>query len=114
MKSGYYTDNARKCRFSLDYVTPGYRGLSWAILLKAIEDGCSRDWLYDIITYYGIELDSKLLDRLPANKIKVNSVTNEMLAIHFQHTKGNRKSLLSMHDGLHIKGLAKVASGKGK
>ena len=67
----------------------------------------------DIIAYYGIELDKKLLDRLPANKIKVNSVTNEMIVIHFDNTQSKRKSLLTMHDGLHVKGLASVASYNG-
>lgn len=114
MNDDYYTDINRKCRFSLDYVTPGYRGLAWAILLKAIEDGCSKEWLIDIVKYYDIDLDPELLERLPANKIKVNSMTSEMIGIHFTPSRIKRKSLLSMHDGLHIKGFANVASGKRK
>ena len=110
MKAGYYTEVERKCRFSMDYVTPGYRGLSWAILLKAIEDGCSRDWLYDIVMHYGIDFDVRLFDKNPANKIKINSVTNEMIAVQFTHKKTRKKSLLSLHDGLYVKGLEHVAS----
>lgn len=114
MNANYYTDDSRKCRFSLDYVTPGYRGLAWAVLLKAIEDGCSREWLLDIVRYYDISLDDELLSRLPANKIKVNGPSREMIGIHFEHSDVRRKSLLSMHDGLYIRGLAKVASGNRK
>ena len=114
MNDAYYTDVNRKCRFSLDYVTPGYRGLAWAILLKAIEDGCSKEWLVDIVTYYDIDLDMELLERIPANKIKVNSVTNEMIGINFTKSPIRRKSLLSMQDGLNIKSFLNVASAKRK
>lgn len=98
----------------MDYVTPGYQGLSWAILLKAIEDGCSKEWLFDIVSYYAIDLDPALLERIPANKIKINSATNEMIAIHCSNKKAKRNSLLSMQDGLHVAGLANVAPGKPK
>jgi len=109
-KNGYYTDPSRKCRFSVDYVTPGAQGLAWAILLKAIEDGCSEDWLRDIIRYYGINFDEDLLSRLPANKVKLNNQTNQMMGFRFTHVQTPRKPLLSMEDGLHIKGLTKVAT----
>lgn len=110
MKPGYYTDNERKCRFSVDYVTPGPRGLAWAILLKAIEDGCSRDWVEDIIIYYDINFDRKLLDRMPANKVKLNPATNQMIGIRYSHEIRGKKALLSMQDGLHLKGIQDVAS----
>lgn len=112
MKPGYYTETTRKCRFSMDYVTPGYQGLSWAILLKAIEDGCSRDWLVDIIKFYDINLNPEILSKLPANKVKFNNSTNEMMGIRFNFTKTRKKSLLSLQDGLHVKGLANVAFAK--
>jgi hypothetical protein len=111
MNANYYTDKARMCRFSLDYVTPGYRGLAWAVLLKAIEDGCSRDWLLDIVRYYDIHLDDELLSRLPANKIKVNGPSREMIGIRFETSDVRRKALLTMQDGLYIRGLLEVASG---
>lgn len=109
MKHGYYIDEHRKCRFSVDYVTPGEKGLAWAILLKAIEDGCSRDWLRDIVRYYGIDFDEALLDRQPANKIKLNNRTSEMLGIQYSHHKDRQKLVLSLQDGLHVRGLANVA-----
>jgi hypothetical protein len=68
----------------------------------------------DIVRYYDISLDDELLSRLPANKIKVNGPSREMIGIHFEHSDVRRKSLLSMQDGLYIRGLAKVASGNRK
>jgi hypothetical protein len=92
----------------MDYVTPGYKGLSWAILLKALEDGCSQDWIEDIVEFYDINISKDLLKKLPANKIKLNSDTNQMMGVHFPQ-KGKLKALLSMEDGLHTKGLRNVA-----
>lgn len=109
-KHAYYLDPTRKCRFSVDYVTPGAQGLAWAILLKAIEDGCDEMWLRDIIRYYGINFDEALLSRLPANKVKLNNQTNQMMGFRFTHVQTGLKPLLSMEDGLYIKGLSKVAS----
>jgi len=108
MKIDYHIDPNRKCRFSMDYVTPGYKGLSWAILLKALEDGCSQDWIEDIVEFYDINISKDLLKKLPANKIKLNSDTNQMMGVHFPQ-KGKLKALLSMEDGLHTKGLRNVA-----
>ena len=108
MKINYHIDLNRKCRFSMDYVTPGYQGLAWAVLLKALEDGCSQDWIEDIVEFYDINISKDLLKRLPANKIKLNSDTNQMMGVHFQQ-KGKLKLLLSMEDGLHTKGLENVA-----
>jgi len=108
MKIDYHIDPNRKCRFSMDYVTPGYKGLSWAILLKALEDGCSQDWIEDIVEFYDINISKDLLKKLPANKIKLNSDTNQMMGVHFPQ-KGKLKALLSMEDGLHTKGLSNVA-----
>jgi hypothetical protein len=92
----------------MDYVTPGYKGLSWAILLKALEDGCSQDWIEDIVEFYDINISKDLLKKLPANKIKLNNDTNQMMGVHFPQ-KGKLKALLSMEDGLHTKGLRNVA-----
>jgi hypothetical protein len=110
MKIGYHIDPNRKCRFSMDYVTPGYQGLAWAVLLKALEDGCSQDWIEDIVEFYDINISKDMLKRLPANKIKFNNGTNQMMGVHFE-AKGKLKPLLSMEDGLHLKGLENVASG---
>ena len=64
--------------------------------------------------YYDIALDDELLSRLPANKIKVNGPAREMIGIHFTRSAVRRKPLLSMQDGLYIRGFAKVASGNRK
>lgn len=109
MKPRYHIDEARKCRFSVDYVTPGATGLAWAILLKAVEDGCSTEWLKDIVRFYGIDFDESLLDRLPANKVKLGAGTQEMLGIRYAHTRTPKSPLLSLHDGLHVRGMADVA-----
>ena len=109
MKGRYHIDELRKCRFSVDYVTPGERGLAWAILLKAVEDGCSKEWLLDIIKFYGIEFDEQLLERMPANKIKLNNSTNQMISIRYEHQKTPKSTLLSMQDGLHVRNMADVA-----
>jgi hypothetical protein len=109
-KLGYYTDESRKCRFSTDYVTPGEHGLAWAILLKAVEDGCSREWLRDIVLFYGIDFDVQLFDRDPANKIKFNKATKKMMGIHFPNRRQPTSALLSLNDGLHVCGLKHVAA----
>lgn len=112
MNSRYYIDESRKCRFSVDYVTPGEKGLAWAILLKAIEDGCNKEWLIDIVRFYRIDFDEALLERQPANKVKLNNSTNEMIGIHYTRKRPRQEPLLSMHDGLHIRSLSHVALGQ--
>lgn len=112
MNNRYYIDETRKCRFSVDYVTPGEKGLAWAILLKAIEDGCNKEWLIDIVRFYRIDFDEALLERKPANKVKLNNATNQMVGIHYAHRKEGKKPLLSMEDGLHIGSLTHVALGQ--
>jgi hypothetical protein len=108
MNNEFYTSPERKCRFSIDYVTPGAQGLAWAILLKAVEDGCSKEWLVAIVQYYGIDFDEKLFERLPMNKIKMMNKNHEMIGIQFSAPK-EKECLLSMHDGLHIRGLLDLA-----
>lgn len=108
--NAYYLDPNRKVRFSFDHVTPGYRGLAWAVFLKGLEDGCNQEWLRDIVRYYDINFDEKLLNRLPVNKVKLNSQTNQMMGISYTHVSTGRKPLLTMEDGLYVKGLSKVAT----
>ena len=107
--TGYYTDEGRRCRFSTDYVTPGEHGLAWAILLRAVEDGCSEEWLKDIVNFYGMDFDVDLFKNAPANKIKFNKATKKMMGIHFPNRRRPPGPLLSLSDGLHVGGLKHVA-----
>lgn len=105
----YYTEESRKCRFSTDYVTPGEQGLAWAILLRAVEDGCNELWLREIVNFYGITFDVALFKNAPANKIRYNKTTKKMMGIHFPNRRRPSGPLLSLEDGLHISGLKHVA-----
>ena len=69
LSPGYFCDSSRKVNVSFLAHTPGVKGLAFAILLRAVEDGCNREWLEEIADAYEIDLPEKLFAKAPVRNL---------------------------------------------
>jgi len=91
---GYTEESSRRCVFIVETFSPGYQGLAWAILLRAIEDGCNANWLMWICHFYGIDVDDKLFDRHPYSRVQ-----RDMKTYHRRHRNRQSPDLMAMDCG---------------
>lgn len=45
------------------------------MLLRAIEDGCNKEWLRQIAHAYGIEVPEGMLDKTPIRRLAIDTQT---------------------------------------
>ena len=69
LSPGYFCDSSRKVNVSFLAHTPGVKGLAFAILLRAVEDGCNREWLEEIAEAYEIDLPEKFFAKAPVRNL---------------------------------------------
>jgi len=79
---GYYEDPKRRCTFTLESISSDVKGLSFAVLLRAVEDGCNPEWLQELAKFYEIDLPEGLLNRQPNLRVKMNQRISEFVPIH--------------------------------
>ena len=98
---GYEYDPSRKVDaayfvFANADVTPGYKGLAYAVLLMAVADGCSAKWLKDIAEFYHIEAPAKLLDKKPIPLVAIADRTGDFYnPVDQPHRRKARRNMLS-------------------
>jgi hypothetical protein len=97
---GYYEDPARRCTFTLEKSSSDYKGLAFAIFLRAIEDGCNPDWLKQLADFYEIRVPLEILDRTPNTRVKMNQRLSSFVSI--ETVRVCRAPLLSWEDGYRI------------
>lgn len=68
LPQGYTTSDARKVDFIIPETSDGLQGLAWAVLMMAVADGCNPKWLEEIVDFYQIPVDPKLMYRMPHGK----------------------------------------------
>lgn len=69
LSPGYFCDPTRTVNVSFLDHTPGVKGLAFAILLRAVEDGCNREWLEEIAEAYEIELPEEFFAKAPVRNL---------------------------------------------
>jgi hypothetical protein len=98
LPQGYTEEPKRKCIFAIETFSGGYQGLAWAIILRAVEEGCSSQWLREICQYYGIDFDDRVFDRKPFGRVKLNLKT-----YHKARRNGRSPDLMAMNCGTREK-----------
>ena len=66
---GYFCDPNRTVNVSFIGHTSGVEGLAFAVLLRAVEDGCNIGWLEKIAYAYEIDLPDCVFDNVPARNL---------------------------------------------
>ncbi len=99
---GYEERPERRCVFALETMSGGYKGLAFAILLRAVEDGCNADWMKEIAEAYEVELPRGLLDRKPSTRVIMDKSFTRYVSIDVD--RSGKKPLLSWADGLAVRG----------
>lgn len=69
LRPGYFCDPNRTVNVSFIDHTSGVKGLAFAVLLRAVEDGCNREWLEEIAYAYEIDLPDRIFDKAPARNL---------------------------------------------
>jgi len=69
LSPGYFCDSSRTVNVSFLDHTPGVKGLSFAILLRAVEDGCNREWLEEIAEAYEIDMPENFFAKAPVRNL---------------------------------------------
>ena len=98
LPAGYEESPARRCVFSIETYTGGAKGLAYAILLRAIEDGCDPRWLHEIADAYGIQLPPEMLNHTPNLCVRLNLSTRRLMSVD-GGVKG-RRLILTWEDAL--------------
>ena len=96
LPSGFYTLESRRCEFFSEDRTPGFRGIAFAIVLRALEDGVCERWLRFLKDFYDVTIPEKYLVRTPERQLRINLLTRRMSGV------GPPKILLSWFDVLPI------------
>lgn len=71
----YFCDPDRTINFVRSESTPGVKGLCFAVLLQALEDGCCRDWILDIVDAYDIDVPHSMFDKAPVRNLVLDPET---------------------------------------
>ena len=69
LSPGYFCDSSRTVSVSFLGHSQGVKGLAFAVLLRAVEDGCNREWLEEIADAYEIDLPEKLFAKAPVRNL---------------------------------------------
>ena len=68
---GYTFRDERSTAFLNNEHSTGIEGLAWSVLMQAVQDGCNPRWLAEIVRYYQIRIDPRLVYRYPISKTVV-------------------------------------------
>ena len=102
LPTGYLEDPARCCAVKVEGITAGPTGLAWAILLRAVQDGCNSEWMKEIAEAYDLDLPEKMLDRTPSTRAVLDKAKKNAKYISIDRNLEGRKPLLSWGDGLAV------------
>jgi hypothetical protein len=75
---GFHTEPQRKCEFFYEDRTLGARGIAFAVLLRALEDGVNEKWLRLITQFYEVPLPEEYLARRPERRLRMNQHTHRV------------------------------------
>lgn len=70
---GYTCRSDRETEFLSNEHSTGIEGLCWSILLLAVQDGCNPKWLSELIEFYQIPVDPRIVYRHPVAKTVVKN-----------------------------------------
>lgn len=70
---GYTCRSDRETEFLSNEHSTGIDGLCWSVLLLAVQDGCNPKWLSELIEFYQITVDPRIVYRHPVSKTVVKN-----------------------------------------
>lgn len=73
LPEGYTCRSDRETDFLSNEHSTGIDGLCWSILLLAVQDGCNPRWLSELIDFYQIPVDPRIVYRHPVAKTVVKN-----------------------------------------
>jgi len=77
---GFFTEAERRCEFFHENRTEGIRGLAYAVILRALEDGVNQRWLEMLTRFYEVPIPEKYLRRTPERRLRINGCTGHLSA----------------------------------
>jgi hypothetical protein len=98
LPEGYTEDPDRRCVFSIETFSGGAKGLAYAVLLRAVEDGCDAHWLQEIADAYGIVMPDEVLGRTPKHYVRLNLSGRGPIAVDGTPRRG--RLILAWEDAL--------------
>ena len=78
LPDGYTCRSERETEFLSNEHSTGIEGLCWSILLLAVQDGCNPRWLTELIDYYQIPVDHRMVYRHPVAKTLVKNTRGKI------------------------------------
>lgn len=75
---GFCVEPSRRCEFFHEERTHGLKGLAYAVILRALEDGVNERWLRMIAGFYEVPISDRLIDRPPARRIRMSACTGRL------------------------------------
>ena len=75
---GFYVEPSRRCEFFHEDRTHGLKGLAFAVILRALEDGVNERWLRMLASFYEVEIPDRLLRRPPQRRLRMSACTGRI------------------------------------
>lgn len=77
---GFFTDPKRRCEFYNNHEGPmvGFRGLAYAIILRALEDGVNEPWLRLVARFYDLDISERTLGKPLQRNLRVSECTGRI------------------------------------
>lgn len=97
---GYYTSPEDRVDFELAKPSGGINGLQWAVMLRAVEDGCNAEWLEEIARFYEIHVPDGFFRRTKAQYVIVSPREDRFIPINLLRG-GKQQMRAEWADAMH-------------